>query len=64
MCNTGLFDRIFRGVLGFGLIIAALFGFTWGWIGLIPLVTAFIGFCPLYSLIGLNTGCKVDADKA
>jgi hypothetical protein len=27
----------------------------WGWIGLVPLLTALIGTCPLYSLIGLKT---------
>ena len=36
MCNAGLFDRIFRGVLGFALIVSALYGFDWGWIGLVP----------------------------
>ena len=33
MCNAGLFDRIFRGVAGFGLIVSALYGFVWGWLG-------------------------------
>ncbi len=58
MCNAGLFDRIFRGVAGFALIVSALYGFVWGWLGLVLLVTSFIGFCPLYALVGLNTGCK------
>jgi hypothetical protein len=64
MCNAGLFDRIFRGVLGFALIVSALYGFEWGWIGLVPLATAFMGFCPLYALIGVNTGCKMEEAKA
>ncbi len=58
MCNSGMIDRALRAVLGFALIIAALSGFVWGWIGLIPLVTAAIGFCPLYAVLGINTGCK------
>jgi fatty acid desaturase len=53
-----MIDRALRAVLGFALIIAALSGFVWGWIGLIPLVTAAIGFCPLYAVLGINTGCK------
>ncbi|MBD3766586.1 MAG: DUF2892 domain-containing protein [Gammaproteobacteria bacterium] len=64
MCNVGLFDRIFRGVLGFALIVAALSGFEWGWLGLIPLATAFMGFCPAYTLVGMNTGCKVSESQA
>lgn len=64
MCNVGLVDRIVRGVLGFALIVSALYGFVWGWLGLIPLVTAFMGFCPAYSLVGLNTGCRTEESKA
>jgi hypothetical protein len=58
MCNVGWIDRVLRVVLGMGLIVLALYGFAWGWIGLIPLATGAIGFCPLYTLLGMNTGCK------
>ena len=58
MCNAGLFDRIFFFLFGFALIVSALYGFVWGGLGLVLLVTSFIGFCPLYALVGLNTGCK------
>ncbi|HQR95578.1 MAG: hypothetical protein B7Z05_02030 [Thiotrichales bacterium 32-46-8] len=64
MCNVGLVDRIFRGVLGFALIVSALYGFEWGWLGLIPLATAFMGFCPAYTLVGMNTGCKASESQA
>lgn len=64
MCNVGLVDRIFRGVLGFALIVSALYGFEWGWLGLIPLATAFMGFCPAYMLVGMNTGCKASESQA
>ncbi len=30
----------------------------WGWIGVIPLLTALVGFCPAYKLIGLSTCSK------
>ncbi|WP_371154990.1 DUF2892 domain-containing protein [Jannaschia sp. 2305UL9-9] len=53
----GLIDRGLRFVLGAALIIATLMGAIgiWGWVGLIPLATAFIGFCPLYRIIGVKT---------
>lgn len=34
----------------------------WGWLGLIPLGTAAMGWCPLYSLLGINT-CGVKSAK-
>lgn len=55
--NVGGIDRILRIVLGLvliGLTLAGSIG-AWGWIGLVPLATGAIGFCPLYPLIGMNT---------
>jgi hypothetical protein len=28
---------------------------AWGWLGVIPIATAFAGFCPAYRFLGLNT---------
>ncbi|MBK1711631.1 YgaP family membrane protein [Rubrivivax gelatinosus] len=58
--NVGGIDRILRIVLGLALIAMMLAGFigVWGWIGVVPLLTGAIGFCPLYPLIGFNT-CPV-----
>jgi hypothetical protein len=54
--NVGGIDRILRIVVGLGLIAYALIAnVMWGWIGVIPLGTALIGFCPAYRLIGVNT---------
>jgi len=57
--NVGTFDRIARLILGIGLIGFALIAegsiSKFGWIGVIPLLTAFIGFCPIYTLIGVKT---------
>lgn len=61
MCNVGVIDRVLRVVLGFVLIVMALSGVTWAWIGLVPLATGAMGLCPLYSVIGMNTGCKAAA---
>ena len=55
--NVGNPDRAFRIILGIGLISLVFVGpqTLWGWVGVIPLLTAFVGSCPLYSLLGINT---------
>lgn len=58
--NVGSADKIFRIVVGLALIAFAVFGpatgYNWlGWIGIIPLLTAFVGICPLYSILGIKT---------
>ena len=55
--NVGGIDRILRILVGLGLISIVFVGpqTQWGWIGVIPLFTALVGFCPAYRLIGLNT---------
>ena len=61
MKNVGGIDKVLRIVVGLVLIALVFVGpqTPWGWIGLVPLVTGLIGFCPLYKIIGLNT-CPVD----
>lgn len=55
--NVGSIDRILRLTLGVALILATVTGTIgwWGWIGVVPLVTGAIGWCPLYRLLGLNS---------
>ena len=55
--NIGLIDKIARIVIGVLLIALALFGVIgwWGWLGIVPLATAFVRFCPLYALFGIST---------
>ncbi len=57
MTNEGTIDRAIRIVLGLGLLSLAFIGpqSPLGYIGLVPLATGLIGFCPLYKLVGLNT---------
>ena len=57
MMNEGLMDRVIRIVIGLGILSLVFVGpqTVWGWIGLVPLITGIVGFCPLYKLIGLNT---------
>ena len=55
--NMGKIDRILRAILGIGLISLAFVGpqTPWGWIGLVPLVTSFLGWCPAYLPFGIST---------
>ncbi len=54
--NIGSFDRMARAALGIALIAWALLGGpVWAWIGMVPLLTAGISFCPVYTLFGLRT---------
>ncbi len=55
--NVGSIDRILRIVVGLGLISLVFVGpqTPWGWVGIVPLLTAVISFCPLYTLIGIRT---------
>ena len=56
--NVGGIDRIFRIVAGLALIAWALLGGPlWAWVGVVPLATGLINFCPVYPLLGINT-CK------
>lgn len=59
MRNVGTIDRIVRVVVGLALISLVFVGpqTPWGWIGLVPLLTAVVSFCPAYRLIGMRT-CK------
>ncbi len=55
--NVGGLDRALRIAAGaalIGLTLAGTIG-AWGWIGVVPLATGLIGFCPIYPLLGLNT---------
>ena len=58
--NEGTVDRTLRVLLGLGLLSLVFVGphTPWGWIGVVPLATGLIGYCPLYGLLGINT-CKV-----
>ncbi|MBP6580517.1 MAG: DUF2892 domain-containing protein [Sphingorhabdus sp.] len=55
--NIGNTDRIARIILGVVLIALVFVGpkTAWGWIGLAPLLTGLVRWCPLYRLIGVNT---------
>ena len=63
-CNIGKIDRIIRTIIGVALL---------GWgimnsniiadiVAIVLLLTVIIGWCPPYSLFGINTGCKTKDD--
>jgi hypothetical protein len=58
--NMGSIDRILRAAVGLGLIGLALVGpeAPWGWIGIVPLLTAVVGWCPAYLPFGISTCSK------
>ncbi len=57
--NVGTFARSLRIAVGLIRIVLSLTGVIglWGWIGVVPLATGFLRFCPLYPVLGIST-CK------
>lgn len=57
--NEGGLDRGIRVIVGLALIALTLSGQigVWGWIGVLPVLTGLIGWCPAYSLLDVRT-CK------
>jgi len=65
--NVGGIDRVLRILVGIG-VLALVFVLEggarwWGLVGLVPLATGLFGFCPAYTLLGLNT-CPFEAKQA
>lgn len=58
--NEGTIDRVLRVVVGAGVLSLAFVGphTPWGYLGVIPLATGLVGWCPLYSVLGIRT-CPV-----
>ncbi len=61
--NVGTIDRVLRIIVGLALLSLVFVGdqiigqnVVWGWIGIVPLATGIIKFCPAYSLLGVKTG--------
>ena len=59
-CNVGGTERIIRIVVGALILLFGLyFKSWWGIIGLVPLITGAIRYCPISAVLGIST-CKVD----
>lgn len=55
--NIGPTERIVRALLGVGILSLAFLGprTPWAYLGFIPLLTAVLGWCPLYRVLGMST---------
>ncbi len=55
--NVGTADKWIRIVVGLVLISLVFVGpkTAWGWIGIIPLATALINFCPVWAMLKIST---------
>lgn len=62
--NVGSIDRILRALVGLAAISLVFVGpqTAWGWLGLVPLATAVVGWCPPYAMLGIST-CRAPAGK-
>lgn len=62
--NQGRIDRALRLMAGLALIGLAATGTVgaWAWIGVVPLATGLIGWCPAYTMLGINT-CPAKTSK-
>ena len=60
--NVGGMDKIARIVVGLALLVMTVVGpkTMWGLIGVVPLATGLLNFCPAYTLLGINS-CKTKA---
>ncbi len=61
--NEGTIDRALRVIAGLALVGLAATGTigAWGWIGIVPIATGLIGWCPAYTMLGINT-CPMKTD--
>jgi len=57
--NIGKVERIIRLVFGIGILSLAFVGpeSPWAYLGLVPLLTGMVGWCPPYALLGIGTDC-------
>lgn len=58
--NIGSLDRWLRIIVGVALLAITVYGpkTAWGYVGLIPLVTGVMGYCPLYQIFGWSTKAR------
>jgi UPF0716 family protein affecting phage T7 exclusion len=60
--NIGSLDKTIRLIAGVLIIVAGfLTNSLWGAIGLIPIITALVSWCPLYTILKINTTCTKDS---
>jgi Inner membrane protein YgaP-like, transmembrane domain len=55
--NIGGVERVIRVIAGAGIVSMAFIGphSPWAYLGLVPLLTGLVGWCPPYAIFGVNT---------
>lgn len=62
--NVGGADRIIRITVGVVIIaLGFIYNSWWGVVGIVPLLTGSLNFCPAYSLLGVSTKKKIETEK-
>ncbi|GIK21596.1 MAG: DUF2892 domain-containing protein [Ignavibacteriota bacterium] len=62
--NIGKSDKVIRLVLGTVIILLGIYLKSWwGIIGVVPIITALLNFCPVWKLLGISTRKKVETTK-
>jgi hypothetical protein len=62
-CNVGRADRIVRVIVGLAIIVAGFyFKSWWGLVGIVPMASAAVGWCPAYVPFGIST-CRKEASQ-
>lgn len=63
--NVGTLDRALRIAAGLVLIALAATGTVgwWGWLGVVPLATGLLRFCPAYRLLGIQS-CPMERTRS
>ena len=64
--NVGRTDRVIRIIIGLTLLSLVRFGpqTDWGYLGLLPLLSGAIGFCPIYALMKISTNRQAPTGPA
>lgn len=64
VANVGGADRIIRFILGVVIIALGFYFKSWfGVIGIVPILTGLLNYCPAYNLIGVSTKAKIETEK-
>jgi len=61
--NEGKIDRILRVLFGVGFLSLAFVGpqTPWAFLGLVPITTGLLGWCPVYTLLGISTCPRISS---
>jgi hypothetical protein len=60
--NVNNIERVVRVVIGAAIVSLVFVGpqSPWGWLGLVPIATGLLGWCPPYAMLGISTCKKAD----